>query len=166
MGLILLAAWPVFGRWPALRPGVDWLTAGRVSAEVVWLLVGLIAVTALGLTRWADLARPPAPPFFADFHDSPPWLLVSGIVGFSLVNSVWEEALYRGVLQTELTAAWGAGPAIVVQAAAFGFAHLRGFPSGWVGVLMAGGWGVVLGPLRRRSGGMVAPTSPMSAPTR
>jgi membrane protease YdiL (CAAX protease family) len=48
------------------------------------------------------------------------------------------------------------GTAILVQAAAFGFAHLHGFPSGWVGALLAGGWGLLLGVLRHTSRGMAA----------
>jgi hypothetical protein len=53
------------------------------------------------------------------------------------VNAVGEEALYRGILQNELTDTLGRAPAVVVQAAAFGFAHLNGFPSGGVGAIIA-----------------------------
>lgn len=155
--LVLLGAWPVFARLPALRPAGAWLTAGRFTGEVVLVLVALVVVTAVALVVWTLLARPPAPPFLAGLGDVPAWPLVAAMIGFSLVNSVWEEALYRGILQTELTAAWGAAPAIVVQAAAFGVAHLRGFPSGWVGALLAGVWGLMLGVLRHRGGGMAAP---------
>ena len=42
-----------------------------------------------------------------------------------------------------------------MQALVFGAAHWAGFPSGWVGVLMAAAWGWALGVIRVRSGGML-----------
>jgi membrane protease YdiL (CAAX protease family) len=155
--VVLLAAYPVFARWPLTRPDRHWLTVGRFT-PVVWVLLGVVvAGSALALVVWTSVADPPPPPFLAGFDDAPVWVVGLAVAGFSLVNSVWEEALYRGVLQNELTDTLGVAPAIAVQAAAFGFAHLHGFPSGWVGVLMAGGWGVFLGVLRLKSGGMAAP---------
>lgn len=117
----------------------------------------VVAGSALALVVWTSVADPPPPPFLAGFDGAPVWAVGLGVAGFSLVNSVWEEALYRGVLQNELTDTLGVAPAVVVQAGAFGFAHLHGFPSGWVGVLMSGGWGLCLGVLRLKSGGMAAP---------
>jgi CAAX protease family protein len=155
--LVVLAAWPVFARVPALRPAGTWLTAGRFTASVWLLLAVLIVVSAAALTVWTALTDPPAPVFLADAATRPAWLTVLGVLGFSLVNGIWEEGLYRGILQTELTAALGARPAIVIQAVAFGIAHLNGFPSGWVGAVLAGFWGLLLGVLRHHSTGMLAP---------
>ena len=47
--------------------------------------------------------------------------------------------------------------AVLVQAAAFGLLHLSGFPGGAVGVGLAAVYGVMLGVLRRRAGGLLAP---------
>ena len=47
--------------------------------------------------------------------------------------------------------------AIVLQAALFGHAHFQGIPSGWGGVALAGSYGLVLGIIRERSGGLGAP---------
>ena len=44
-----------------------------------------------------------------------------------------------------------------MQAVAFGALHLLGIPGGWIGVAMAAAYGVMLGWLRRRSQGMLAP---------
>lgn len=155
--VVLLAAYPVFRRWPATHPEQPWLTAGRFTPAVWALLAAMVVGSAVALVLWARAADPPPPPFMAGFGDAPAWLLVLAVTGFSTVNSLWEEALYRGILQQELTATLGVAPAIAVQAAAFGFAHLAGFPSGWVGALLAGGWGVLLGVLRHLSNGMAAP---------
>jgi membrane protease YdiL (CAAX protease family) len=153
----LLSAYPLFARLPALAPERTWLVTGRFT-PAVWGLLGLMVVgSAAALVGWSLLADPPPPPFFTALDGASPVLLVLAVVGFSLVNSVWEEAFFRGIVQSELAAAWGTIPAVIVQAVAFGIAHLNGFPSGWTGVLMSGGWGLLLGVLRVISRGMAAP---------
>ena len=74
-----------------------------------------------------------------------------------MVNAAVEEAIFRGVLQEAATAAYGVPLGIALQAVAFGLLHLVGVPSGVVGAVMAGGWGLALGILRWRTGGIVAP---------
>jgi membrane protease YdiL (CAAX protease family) len=46
---------------------------------------------------------------------------------------------------------------LVLQAVAFGALHVTGFPRGWVGVALATIYGLMMGAVRRRSGGMLAP---------
>lgn len=87
----------------------------------------------------------------------PLWLLVVAGAGFSLVNAAVEEAVFRGVLQTALERVSGPGVAVVVQAVAFGLLHVVGVPTGLVGALMAGAWGLLLGVMRWRTGGLLAP---------
>lgn len=155
--VLLVVAYPVFARLPALARERTWLVAGRFT-PAVWGLLGLMVVgSAAALVTWALLADPPRPPFFDAFDGASPVVLVLAVIGFSLVNSVWEEAFFRGIVQSELTATWGTAAAVIAQAVAFGIAHLNGFPSGWVGVLMSGGWGLLLGVLRVISRGMAAP---------
>jgi membrane protease YdiL (CAAX protease family) len=116
--------------------------------------VATVLGSVVALTLWALAAEPEAPPYMAELRELPAWVAVLGVVGFALVNPIWEEALYRGVLLTELMATVGTWPALVIQAVSFGLAHLHGFPSGWIGVLLAGGWGLMLGIIRVRSGGI------------
>lgn len=152
--VVLLAAYPLFARLPFVAPTRSWLVVGRFT-PAVWALLAVMIVGAAGaLVGWVIVVDPPPPPFFAAFSGAPSWLLV---LGFSLVNAVWEEAFFRGIVQSELTAVWGVAPAVVLQAVAFGIAHLHGFPSGWTGVVMSGVWGLFLGVLRVVGGGMAAP---------
>ncbi|MFF3128787.1 hypothetical protein ACFVRD_42595 [Streptomyces sp. NPDC057908] len=44
-----------------------------------------------------------------------------------------------------------------MQAVLFGSANDAGFPSGPIGMVMAGGWALVLGIMRLRSGGILIP---------
>jgi len=79
-------------------------------------------------------------------------------VVFSMINAAVEETIYRGVLLHALDAALGAGWAAVgVQAAPFGLMHLHGFPRGWIDVGLATIYGLMMGILRRRARGMLAP---------
>jgi membrane protease YdiL (CAAX protease family) len=56
-----------------------------------------------------------------------------------------------------LAEGFGALPAMFIQGVAFGIVHANGFPRGVVGVVLASVYGVSLGLLRLRSGGLLAP---------
>jgi hypothetical protein len=70
-----------------------------------------------------------------------------------------EEAVFRGVVMDALERALGDGHASVgIQAILFGAYHyLAGFPNGASGLLLTLIYGILLGILRRLSGGMLAP---------
>lgn len=139
---------------PRLRPLTAW-TRGEVRMGLV-LLVAVSSAAAL--VTWVRLAEPNLERAMAMVPEAPLVLLVLGAVGFAIVNATLEELAFRGVLQTSLAEATGSMPlAIVLQAIAFGLAHLHGVPNGWLGVAMAGTWALVLGWVRVRSRGLVTP---------
>ncbi|GAB3898053.1 hypothetical protein GCM10029964_081900 [Kibdelosporangium lantanae] len=135
----------------------DWLRPGRIS----WLLAGAVVLVVVGTTAalviWARLTDPVLPGYIVGFRDSPLWQVALAVTAFSLVNAALEESLFRGVLLDEVSATWAPGPALAVQAVAFGLFHLNGFPSGWAGMVMAGVWGYLLGLLRVHGRGIVLP---------
>lgn len=139
---------------PRLRPLTGW---ARGEARVG--LVLLVAVSsAAALVTWVLAAHPDLERATAMVPHASLMLLVPGAVGFAIVNATLEELAFRGVLQSSLAEATGSMPlAIVVQAIAFGLAHLHGVPNGWLGVAMAGTWALVLGWVRVRSRGLVTP---------
>ena len=71
----------------------------------------------------------------------------------------FEEAVYRGIVQDALEGVVGSGAAsLTLQAAAFATMHFQaGFPRGIAGVGLAFLYGLVLGVLHRRSGGLAVP---------
>lgn len=73
--------------------------------------------------------------------------VVSALAGLA------EEALFRGVLQTGLVAAWGTAPGIAVASALFGLAH----PISPIYGATAAGMGAILGALFVASGDLAAP---------
>ncbi|WP_437817418.1 CPBP family intramembrane glutamic endopeptidase [Sorangium sp. So ce1078] len=140
---------------PALRPPEGWRAAGGLPKGWTALVGG---VTPVALVGWLAIARP-------DLRDitgsellqvSTPVLIAGGAV-FAVLNATLEEAIWRGVLQPSLAAAWGARAAVALQAASFGAQHAHGFPRGLLGVFLAGSWAVMLGLLRQHSRGLLAP---------
>ena len=152
--VMLLPAALLVGVVPRLRPLAGW-ARGVVQPGLVVLIAGSSAVA---LTVWASIAAPDLEQAIGMVPDLPGALLLLGALGFSIVNASLEELAFRGFLQSSVAAATGSTRlAIVVQAIAFGLAHLHGVPNGWLGVAMAGTWALVLGWARVRSGGLLTP---------
>jgi membrane protease YdiL (CAAX protease family) len=139
-----------------LRPevGAVWFTRGSVPPAAT-IVCG--AVTPIALLSWLALTRPDLSDFAALVPKVRPWLLIFGGVGFAACNATLEECIWRGVIQTRLTTMMSEPWAIVVQAISFGVAHAHGFPRGFSGMLLAGIWALMLGALRMRSSGLLAP---------
>ncbi len=96
------------------------------------------------------------------FSQYPKWLIFGlGIPIFALANAFAEEAIFRGITQTALMQAFGHSyTAVILQASAFAAFHfVSGFPNGYVGCIMTFFYGIMLGYLRERSQGLLAPYS-------
>lgn len=88
----------------------------------------------------------------------PVWALPPVGLFFALVNAGAEEAAFRGVLLDSIHSAVGTTAALFIQAAAFGIDHYaHRVPDGPWGAVLSGGYGLMLGVIRLRSRGMLAP---------
>lgn len=139
---------------PGVAPGQQWRSLGRPTLGGAALCGGVTPVALLG---WLYVFQPDLSDVRAMLPELPLAAMIAGGVAFALVNATLEELVWRGVLQDRLGVLFGAGGAIALQAASFGLHHLHGVPRGAVGVLLAGTWAAMLGLLRRRSGGLLAP---------
>jgi membrane protease YdiL (CAAX protease family) len=83
-------------------------------------------------------------------------LLVGAV--FAVVNAVLEEVIFRGILYDAVEGQWGWRVAVVATAVVFGFGHRDGYPPGRLGAVLAGMYGLMLGGLRHRTGGLTLPT--------
>ena len=150
----------VLGVSQRLRKSVLWFRPGRLGLDL-WLLGSLVVVVSTGaLVVWNLICRPDLGPSRANIPPMPLWLLPLAGVAFALLNSAVEEAIFRGIFLQALDSAVGAGTiSLVIQAVFFGWLHYSeiGFPRGLVGVAMASVYGLLLGYLRYRSQGMLAP---------
>ena len=140
---------------PAFAPSPRWWAPGRAPPGWTALVGG---VTPIALVGWVVLFHPNLRDVVGDYvPDLPLPVLIAGGVGFALVNAALEELIWRGVLQDRLEPLFGAAGAIAISSISFGVQHAHGVPRGVVGVLLAGIWAVMLGTLRRRARGMLAP---------
>jgi membrane protease YdiL (CAAX protease family) len=157
--IIPLAIYAVIIRlFPSIRNRSRWFYVGQID-KFTWLGGLAIAIlSVLGLYLWTIIAKPDLSDLQALIpHQSLAALLIVGF-GFAIVNSFVEESIYRGLLWTAFGNAFGNIIIVnLLQAAIFGIAHLQGFPRGAIGVVMAFVYGLLLGWIRRRSGGLLAP---------
>jgi membrane protease YdiL (CAAX protease family) len=85
------------------------------------------------------------------------WLLLPGAVLFACANAAAEELFYRGIFMEALLGTVAVMPAVVLQAVSYGLQHTQGFPSGPLGVTLATVYGLVLGVIRLKANGLLAP---------
>ncbi|HMJ54374.1 MAG TPA: CPBP family intramembrane glutamic endopeptidase [Polyangiaceae bacterium] len=107
---------------------------GRVP---MWGTVGCPIVTPFALVAWFVLFQPD----LSNITQSLPKV----------------ELIWRGVIQTRLSALLPTRDAIFLQALSFGAAHAHGFPHGVVGVGLVAVWAIGLGLLRKTAEGLLAP---------
>jgi membrane protease YdiL (CAAX protease family) len=129
----------------------------RLTAAETGLAVGLIFSSGSVLLIFSFFAPPRLGAAASFLTGLTPWPLVAAGAVFAVVNAFVEEVLFRGAVLHHLRGVLGIGPAVLVQAVAFGVLHLNGYPHGPVGVVLASIYGLLLGALRVRSGGLLAP---------
>jgi len=127
------------------------------GSDLVWTgIVGLVGFSLI--VGWVWVVRPGLSGQVASIPQASPIALVFAALVFALLNSLAEEAVFRGVFLHALNATLGSrNTALTLQAAVFGLMHGRGFPSGPSGMLIAGVIGLAFGELRLRTGGILAP---------
>jgi membrane protease YdiL (CAAX protease family) len=150
----------VASRVPWFREATRWLSVGHLDGRLVALSAAFAVISGVTLLLWYVTARPDLADLARTFvPDWPLWSLVPAALVFSIVNAAAEEAAYRGVVFGALQKARiTARVALVLQAVASAALHFRGgFPRGVVGVGLTFAYGLVLGELCRRAGGLVVP---------
>lgn len=148
-------------RFRTLRP-LTKLPRGSLDRDVRWMVAAVVVVAAAGIATWVAAAGPDAyseGTRLAVRHAraQPIWILAPAGVLFAVANAAAEEVFFRGAFMGGLTDSVGLSAALPIQAVSFGLIHLGGFPSGGVGVVLAAAYGVMLGLLRVRAGGLLAP---------
>lgn len=148
------------GAVPSLRSGVLWLRPGRYGADIGWLTAITMLLSGTGLLLWYYCSQPNLTPFLEQQPELPLALVPLAGLGFAILNAIMEESVFRGILMQSLESALGYGWIPVVgQAVLFGVMHYPpgAFPNGLWGVGLTFIYGIVLGLIRRRSLGILAP---------
>ncbi len=141
-----------------LRRTLAWWRLGRIDRITVGLMLGAVLVSSTALYVWLKWTHPYLGDLRGQLPDVGTLALLGTGLAFAIGNAVLEECVWRGVLLEALDAGLGRGAtSVVIQALSFGAAHIAGFPRGAWGVAMAAVYGLMLGAIRRRSSGMLAP---------
>jgi membrane protease YdiL (CAAX protease family) len=144
---------------PNLRHSILWLRAGRLTSNIIILILATIALSTIALVGWHRLFQPDLSSHLAMIPKMPLWILPLACLGFAMLNAAMEEIVFRGIMMQALDSALGKGNlTIMIQAGSFAsFHYLAGFPNGVWGFAMVFVYGFMLGVLRRRSQGILAP---------
>ena len=144
------------------RDTLSWFQKGVIDRVSALLMLGTSVIAALALIIWAEWTDNLGVGFtmMKGVAHYPTWM-VAGIILplFAVLNAFSEEVAYRGILQEALQRnLTNTHLVLVLQSSAFAALHYAaGFPNGILGFLMAFSWGLMLGYLRQRSRGLLAP---------
>ncbi len=170
----MLAIPPVWPTWPlpllaalGVYAGVrrtgrlpEWTAfeRGCFDRRSVALMLLFIGASALALVGWWWLLQPDLSDASDRIPPVSPVLLVLAGLGFAAANALGEELMWRGLVARAMESSGvRIDLALLLQALSFGLVHIHGFPRGWIGVLLAAIYGLMMGVLRRTSGGLLVP---------
>ena len=141
-----------------MRNEISWLSFGRINKTTIYLMIPTILISSTALVLWVYFLKPD----LTDLKNmvpgsSVPKIIIIGFL-FSIFNSIWEEIILKGILWNGLENIFTSVLLInISQAVLFGVMHLNGFPRGITGAVLAGIYGLLIGFIRKSSGGLLAP---------
>ncbi len=144
---------------PGMRQSILWFHTGNVDRNTMLSVAAVSVISAIALPIWYYALTPDVASHLRNMPDMPVWVFPVAGLAFAAGNAAMEEFAFRGVVMQSLDSTFGPGfVSILIQAWLFGAMHfLQGFPKGWWGLAMTAVYGIMLGVLRRRSRGILAP---------
>lgn len=144
---------------PPLRHSSGWLRRGRLGSDILRLVLAAVVVSSVALVIWYMAVRPDLSRNLRYMPQMPIWVFPFAGLAFAMGNAALEEIIFRGIIMDALDSAFGPGRvAVALQAVPFAIFHyVAGFPRGGWGLLMTFVYGLMLGIIRRRARGMLAP---------
>ena len=158
LAVILAGYGAVLAGFPEARRSARYWHRGTIDRVTVLWMVLFVLGSGVALVTWrygagANLTR------YREFVPSgiPAWALFAGVVPYAMFNAFFEELLCRGIIWQACEETFGVLAALVLTSLVFGLWHYRGFPSGVLGVALAIGYGLMMGFVRIRTGGLFGP---------
>ncbi len=154
LALPLFAYYAIVWVTPPLRRTIPRLALGQMHGGPLAFAALVIVVIAGVLVAFHAIVRPDVQLLVGKLPVAGFGQIALAGICFSVLNAVLEELLFRGVLWDVVAAEWNPWVALGVTSVIFGVGHLQGYPPGALGAGIAGLYGVVLGGLRWRTGGL------------
>ena len=142
---------------PSLRRTAPAIRFGTYSGTTAVITSAIIAISVGTLIAFDVIARPNVEAYRAFLPVSALGGIVAAGIIFSLLNPILEEVIFRGILFDAVRSQVGPTATVIVTAALFGIAHLRGYPPGPAGATLAFLYGAAIGALRLLTGGLALP---------
>ena len=143
---------------PPLKKVAIRFPRGYFDRRIILYSILVIVISAIALIVWKSLAKPDIRALMASAMDIDPKYILPAIIAFPIFNAIAEELMFRWILWDGLTELIQSSiVVIIIQSLIFGLSHYHGFPNGWLGVGMAAIYGLMLGYIRYRSKGLLAP---------
>lgn len=153
----LLALAAAFRLLPSSLVDKGWYRRGGSSRNDWVVAAGFVVVSSAALVLWRFTTDYDLSQYAKHVPETglPMWVILIGLWPFALLNALAEEFLFRGVLQHALESIFRSQVFVVAaQGLAFGFLHYVGFPGGWIGAGLAVTYGIMMGIVRARTGGL------------
>lgn len=136
---------------------ISWFRKGKFDRLSLGLIMVLCIISGFALWLWS-LLRPDVVAEFLLMLPDMGWMgLLGAGVAFAFTNAFVEEALFRGAIRDGLLQFLTPRIEVFTTSLLFAVFHINGFPGGVLGVAMVFMWGVVLGIIRNRTGGLLGP---------
>jgi uncharacterized protein len=144
--------------FPSMKKQARWFYLGTID-KFTWLGgFGVAIVSSAALYLWVVLTKPDLSDLYSFVPGNSKGALILVGIGFALLNAFVEESIYRGILWEAFGKIFNSVVVItLLQASIFALAHIHGFPRGASGVGLAFIYGLMLGVIRHRSKGLLAP---------
>jgi len=130
---------------------------GVLSRSNCVTAAAMTALTVAGIFAFQHFAQPD----LQSYRAAMPFDSLGGRYGawilFPLINATLEELVYRGILFDGIASQWNQHITILATGLLFGIGHLQGYPPGPTGAALATAFGIAMGILRTRSGGITLP---------
>lgn len=151
--LTLLVLFIFLLRFKKISRGDLFLRKGVIKHSVgISVCFAILSISALSV--WFLLHK--ENPYAKLIPDASTVILIFLGIGFSLINGIYEESIFRSILIRHFSNFMGFPAALILQAIWFSFLHYQaGFPSGVLGILLTFIFGIMMGYLVKRTRGLM-----------
>lgn len=159
--IIAIAAYLIIAfSFDSMRKDIDWLKSGHIGKSTALEILLIVIISSAALIAWDKIFEPDIGSYAKAIPEAHVSIILAGIIGFAVLNGTAEEIMFRGIFQSGLEKAFhNIAAVIILQALFFGLCHYNGFPSGTAGAALSFVYGLLLGILKHRSKGLLAPAA-------